>query len=96
MEVANADFHLGEMLAALFDAAAAGRAAIKDTAIAYYDAIGMSVVDKATAAYVAASAYGDLGDRPNGLLWITRALELKPGERSFLDLRTALQRGREP
>ncbi len=86
MEVANADFHLGEMLAALFDAAAAGRAAIKDTAIAYYDAIGMSVVDKATAAYVAASAHSDLGDRPNGLLWITRALELKPGERSFLEL----------
>ncbi len=96
MEVANADFHLGEMLAALFDADAAGRAAIKDTAINYYDAIDMSVDDKATAAYVAASAHSDLGDRPNGLLWITRALELKPGERSFLELRTALQPGREP
>lgn len=96
MEVANADFHLGEMLAALFDADAEGRAAIKDTAIAYYDAIAMSVDDKATAAYVAASANSDLGDRRNGLLWITRAPELQPGERSFLELRTALQRGREP
>lgn len=96
MEAANADFHLGEMLAALFDADAEGRAAIKDTAIAYYDAIDMSVDDKATAAYVAASANSDLGDRRNGLLWITRAPELQPGERSFLELRTALQRGREP
>ncbi len=61
-----------------------------------YDAIGMYIDDQAAAAYVAASANGDRGDRPNGLLWITRALELTPGERSILELRNALQRVREP
>ncbi len=60
------------------------------------DAIGMSIDDQAAAAYVAASASGDRGERPNGLLWITRALELTSGERSCLEPRNALQRGREP
>ncbi len=56
-------FHLGEMLAMLFKAGAAG------------------------------SAYNNLRDRPNGLLWMTRALEPKPGEGSFVALQAAFQGG---
>jgi hypothetical protein len=56
-------FHLGEMLAMLFNAGAAG------------------------------SAYNNLRDRPNGLLWMTRALEPKPGEGSFVALQAAFQGG---
>ncbi len=56
-------FHLGEMLAVLFDAGAAG------------------------------SAYNNLRDRPNGLLWMTRALEPKPGQASFGALQAAFQGG---
>jgi serine/threonine protein kinase len=88
--------HLGDLLAALFDEDDAGRAAIRDTAIFYYDAAGISDQDKATAAYVAASAYRDLGDRSNALDWVHKAIQLNPEDRSAQILLQALERGGNP
>ena len=93
MSLAGADKHLGDLVARLFDETDAGRTAIRDTAIAYYNAVGISDGDKATAAYTAALAYSDLGDRLNGLDWVNRALRLDPGNESFGALKTILERG---
>ncbi len=93
MSLAGADEHLGDLVARVFDETDAGRTAIRDTAIAYYNAVGISDRDKATAAYTAASAYSDLGDRLNGLDWVNRALRLDPGNESFVRLKTILERG---
>ena len=96
MSLAGADEHLGDLVARVFDETEAGRTAIRDTAIAYYNAVGISDRDKATAAYTAASAYQDLGDRLNGLDWVNRALRLDPGNESFVALKTILERGENP
>lgn len=93
MSLAGADEHLGDLVARVFDETDAGRTAIRDTAIAYYDAVGISDRDKATAAYAAALAYSDLGDRLNGLDWVGRALLLRPNYQLFQALKTILERG---
>ncbi len=68
-------------------------AAIRDTATAYYNAIGISDRDRATAAYVTANAFSSLDDRLSALEWARRALQLDPNNRSYQRLVNDLESG---
>jgi hypothetical protein len=89
---AGADEHLLNMLFRL-DEASNDHAAVRDTAVAYFNAAGMAAKDKATAAYVAAIAFGELSDRLNALEWARRALSEEPGSTAYQQLVNDLSRG---
>jgi len=68
-------------------------AAIRDTATAYYNAIGISDGDRATAAYVTANAFASLDDRLSALEWARLALQLDPNNQSYQRLVNDLEIG---
>jgi serine/threonine-protein kinase len=88
----GADDHLLDMLFRLDDAGN-DHAAVRDTAVAYYNAFGMSDKDKATAAYVAAIAFSKSNDRVSALDWARRAVTEDPGSTAYQQLVNDLSRG---
>jgi serine/threonine-protein kinase len=88
----GADDHLMDMLFRL-DEASNDHAAVRDSAIAYFNAIGMTDHDKATAAYVAAIAFSKSNDRVNALDWARRAVSEEPGSTAYRQLVNDLSRG---
>ncbi|MCH8938726.1 MAG: serine/threonine protein kinase [Gemmatimonadetes bacterium] len=96
MSPAGADDHLVEMLLSLSDASPQRLKAVLDTAILYYDGEGIAELDRATAAFLAAQAFGALGDRRNALTWAQRALDLDPGDAVYRTYVTDLQGGQRP
>ena len=89
---AGADEHLLDMLFRL-DEASNDHAAVRDTAVAYFNAAGMAAKDKATAAYVAAIAFSKSNDRLNALEWARRAMSEEPGSTAYQQLVNDLSRG---
>ena len=96
MPPAGADDHLVEMLISLSGASSQRLEAVRDTAILYYDWEGIADVDRATAAYLTAQAFGALGDKRNALAWAQRALDLDPGNAAYRTYVTDLQGGQRP
>ncbi len=96
MSPAGTDDHLVEMLASLFGASSQGLRAVRDTAILYYDWEGIADVDRATAAYVTAQAFGALGDKRNALARAQHALDLHPDKSVDRTYVTDLQGGQRP
>ncbi len=95
MDLAVASDRLVDLLLSVDDTATTRRLeGIRDTSVMYYDAIGISDDDRATAAYVAALAFHKLRDLSPALDWIDRALQQKPDDKSFLAQRTVIQRER--
>ena len=88
----GADDHLLDMLFRL-DEADNDHAAVRDSAIAYFNATGMTDHDRATAAYVAAIAFSKSNDRVNALDWARRALGAEPGSNAYQQLVNSLSRG---
>jgi hypothetical protein len=66
--------------------------AARDTAIAYYNAAGMSPKDRALAAYVVSQAEGALENKPEALRWAQIAVGLDPSNKSFQANLTSLSR----
>jgi serine/threonine-protein kinase len=89
----RADDHLIELLISLDEAPASKTEAVRDTATLYYNAVGIGDVDRATAAYVTAQAFGQLGDGENALLWARRALDLDSDNETYQGYVTSLQGG---
>ena len=89
----RAEEHLLDLLFSADGGSQATWEAVRDTAVLYHDAVGITDADRATAAYVVASAYEALGDRVTGLDWVGRALRLRPDDQSFQALKTILERG---
>ena len=75
------------------DEASNDHAAVRDTAVAYFNATGMAAKDKATAAYVVAIAFSKSNDRLNALEWARRALSEEPGSTAYQQLVDDLSRG---
>ena len=96
MSPAGADDHLVEMLISLSGASPQRLEAVRDTAILYHDWEGLADVDRATAAYLTAQAFGALGDQPNALAWAQRALDLDPNKSVYRTYVTDLQGGQRP
>ena len=96
MSPAGADDHLVEMLISLSGASSQRLEAVRDTAILYYDWEGIADVDRATAAYLTAQAFGALGDKSNALAWAQRALDLDQDNSTYRNYVTDLQGGRRP
>ncbi len=96
MSPAGADDHLVEMLISLAGASSQRLEAVRDTAILYYDWEGLADVDRATAAYLTAQAFGALGDQPNALAWAQRALDLDPNKSVYRTYVVDLQGGQRP
>jgi serine/threonine-protein kinase len=88
----GADDHLLDMLFRL-DEEGNDHLAVRDTAVAYFNAFDMSTKDKATAAYVAAIAFSKSDDRVNALDWARRALREEPGSAAYQELVNSLNRG---
>jgi serine/threonine-protein kinase len=93
MSLDRAEDHLVELLISLDEAPASTLEAVRDTATSYYNALGIGDVDRATAAYVTAQAFGELGDSENALLWARRALDLDPDNVAYQGYVTSLQGG---
>ncbi len=68
--------------------------AIRDTALAYYNAAGISQKDQAFAAYLVASGEGALGNMTTALTWAQTAVRLEPGNRGYKALLDAYSRPR--
>ena len=96
MSPAGAENHLVEMLISLTGASSQRLEAVRDTARLYYAWKGIAAVDRATAAFLTAQAYGALGDKPNARAWAERALELDPGKAVYRNYVTDLQGGQRP
>ena len=96
MSRAGADDYLVEMLISLSGASSQRLEAVRDTAILYYDWEGIADVDRATAAYLTAQAFGALGDKRNALAWAQRALDLDPGRAVYRTYVTDLPGGQHP
>ena len=88
----GADDHLVDLMLRLEDPAP-NLPAIRDTATAYYNAVGITATNKALAAFVTAQAIGLSGDRLTALDWARRARDLEPSNRSYQTMVTELERG---
>jgi serine/threonine-protein kinase len=56
---------------------------VRDSALKFYTAPGMSVKDRAYAAFVAGQAYFSLRDRPTGCRYIRTANQLEPADNTY-------------
>jgi len=61
-------------------------AVVRDSALKFYTARGISQKDKAYAAFVVGQAYFNLKDRPTGCRYIRTANEIDPGDRTYATL----------
>jgi hypothetical protein len=93
MSLAGAEDHLIDLFISLDGASSQTVEAVRDTAVFYYDAVGIDDVNRALAAFVGATAYNQLGDRSTALDWIRRSLALNPDDDAAQTLLQALQRG---
>jgi len=59
---------------------------VRDSALKFYTAPGMSVKDKAYAAFVVGQAYFNLKDRPTGCRYIRTANQLDPADNTYSGL----------
>jgi serine/threonine-protein kinase len=64
--------------------------ASRDTATAYYNAVGITPKDKAWAAYVVANAFAALHNRTEAKSWAQKALDIEPGSRIYQSLLNAM------
>jgi hypothetical protein len=60
---------------------------VRDSALRFYRAPGITATDKAYAAFVVGQAYFSLKDRPGGCQWIRTAVELAPADNTYLGVR---------
>jgi eukaryotic-like serine/threonine-protein kinase len=67
--------------------------AVRDTALAYYDATGVPTKARADAAYVIANAYHALQNRAEALRWARLAASMDPSDSAYRTLVDALERG---
>jgi serine/threonine-protein kinase len=89
----NAEDNLLELMFR-FDEPDPNHAAIRDTATAYYNAVGITDADRALAAFVTAQAIFDgTQDRLRAIDWARRAVALDGTSRSYRDLLNRLQGG---
>ena len=89
----NAEDNLVDLMI-LLDEPNPDHTAIRDTATAYYNAVGIADGDKAMAAFVTAQAIFDgTQDRLTAIDWAQRAVDLDGTNRSYRDLLNRLQRG---
>jgi len=93
MSLAGVEDHLFDLVVRLDGASSQTLEAVRDTAVFYYDAEGLDDANRALAAYVAATAFSLLGDRPTALDWIQRSLALNPDDGAAQTLLQALERG---
>jgi len=93
MALDRAEDHLVDLVIALDGASRPTLEAVRDTASDYYHAVGIDDKNKALAAFVAASACNDLGDRSNALNWVRRSTALNPDDNAAQTLLQALERG---
>lgn len=61
-------------------------AMVRDSALKFYNAPGMSVKDKAYAAFVTGQAYFSSGDRPLGCRYVREANQLDPTDNTYSGL----------
>ena len=93
LSLENAEDNLLELMFR-FDEPDPNYAAIRDTATAYYNAVGVADADKALAAFVTAQAiFDDTQDRLRAIEWAQRAVDLDGSSRSYRDLLNRLQGG---
>jgi serine/threonine-protein kinase len=64
---------------------------VRDSALKFYRAAGISAKDKAYASFVVGQAYFSLKDRPGGCEWIRTAVDLAPGDNTYLGVRAQCQ-----
>jgi hypothetical protein len=66
-------------------------AMVRDSALRFYRAPGISAKDKAYAAFVVGNAYFSLKDRVSGCQWIHTAVDLAPADNTYLGVRAQCQ-----
>jgi serine/threonine-protein kinase len=93
MSLAGAEDHLVDLVIRLEGASPQTVEMARDTAVFYYDAEGLDDVNRALAAYVAATASDQLGDRATALDWIRLSVTLNPDDNAAQTLLQALERG---
>ncbi len=93
LSLENAEDNLVELMFR-FDEPGPDYSAIRDTATAYYNAIGIADGDKALAAFLTAQAIFDgTQDRLRAIDWARRAVDLDGTKRSYRDLLNRLRGG---
>jgi serine/threonine-protein kinase len=89
VDVTNARVLLDDLfLERLSDTTAA---MVRDSALRFYRAPGISAKDKAYAAFVVGNAYFSLKDRVSGCQWIHTAVDLAPADNTYLGVRAQCQ-----
>jgi hypothetical protein len=56
---------------------------VRDSALKFFNAVGISVKDKAYAAFVVGQAYFTLGEHSTGCRYIRTATSLAPGDHTY-------------
>ena len=59
---------------------------VRDSALRFYTATGISEKDKGYAAFVVGHAYFELGDRATGCRYVRTAIAIDPGDATYSKL----------